>query len=434
MNLALSSRRSAKILILTAFTLAAIGLMLLAYLRLGMLNNVLTGRSQSWNAALPVAEAGIEEALAYLNYMKFAGKLNNLEMYWAKSKGNYVKQRTLNPEARYEVSLEKLGGNQYKITSVGYLKPILGSTEIQRSITTTATKANTIFTKALVAKKHIRAGKGTLMDSFDSTLGPYHPATRMDTADVAATSTKKNAVKVDRTKIYGTGATSPKGNFEFKNSGVLGDKPWVDGGNVGPQADKIADDFTFDFPEVRLPALGWSPLAKNPGKFVATVNGVTTNWNCDYRLGNQAYTVGKLDLTGPLAVTNGTATLYVTGDFIADQDIIVGPNAQLVIYMGGHRFEVKGRNITVNNNDPTAFQYFGLKENKDVRIKKNSTMAAVIYAPRAKIKIEGAADFFGSVVGKCVHFKHDGQFHYDEGLDKKGTELDLFCLTSWVEY
>src|SRR5689334_7688234 len=55
------------ILLASLFVVGVLGITLGSYLLLVRNDYVLTARSQSWNAALAVAEAGAEEALAQLN-------------------------------------------------------------------------------------------------------------------------------------------------------------------------------------------------------------------------------------------------------------------------------------------------------------------------------------------------------------------------------
>lgn len=418
------------VLLVCAVTLGAVGLVLVTYLQLGSTQQILTARSQSWNAALPVAEAGIEEALTHLNWNRGT---NLASQGWTGQGNRYSKTRQLAPngEAFYTAEISDLG-QRFQITATGYQRLPLATNYVRRTIVATAVRTNLIFTKALIAKKHIRCGQGTLIDSFDSTdpnyssNGKYVPSKAKDTASVAATSSKKNAVKVDKTKIYGDGATAPKGNFEFKNGGALGDSAWIKSGKTGAQPGKLSSDFTYEFPLVREPWPKGTGKTPTGGKYKGT--------DYQYILTTGHWELGKTDLSKPVIVpTNSQAVLYVTGDFKADQDIIIEQGATLILFMGGHKFEVADKKIAAEDHQALQFQYYGLPSNKEVRIKKKTDIAAVMYAPSAKIKIEGDGDAVGSFVGKCIHFKHEGQLHYDEGITKRRTLLDVYVLASWRE-
>ena len=84
--------------------------------------------------------------------------------------------------------------------------------------------------------------------------------------------------------------------------------------------------------------------------------------------------------------------------------------------------------------DATQFQYYGLPSNKTIKLKKkDAAFTGIIYAPSAKVMIEGESDVIGSIVGKCVHLKHSGQMHFDEGINTRGTEADAYALRTWTE-
>src|SRR3954470_17248863 len=79
------------ILAIMLITSALIGIMLAAYLTRVGSQNRFTQRSQVWNNAIPICEAGVEEALAHINYVA----TTNLAMNgWVLSGTNYVKNRT----------------------------------------------------------------------------------------------------------------------------------------------------------------------------------------------------------------------------------------------------------------------------------------------------------------------------------------------------
>lgn len=439
MKITLSSRQQGKVILLCLFTMIAVGVVLVSYLSLGSSHSVMTARSQAWNIALPVAEAGLEEGMTQLNYT-FGKNLSSNG--WTKvtsggkgKSGDYYKTRALSTDAYYDVFITE-GGKKPNVTAIGYARAPLTTNFISRTIVAGLQKTNVIFTKAMIAKKHIRAGKTSLVDSFDSgsskysTGGKYDPAKRKATASVAATSNKKNAIKIDNSKFYGDASVQRSGNIEFKNKGTVGDVAWVDGGSIGAQSGKVIAGFTYDFPVVAEPWPAGTGTAPTAGaKYAGEDN--------QYLLDTGNYELsGNITLSKPLIVkSNATATLYLRGDFKALEDIIISKGATLKIYMAGKKFDISNKDIKVNDGDAAQFQYYGMPSNKDFKLTKkgDSEFHGVVYAPRAKIKIEGGNDFIGSVVGKCIHMKHTGQFHFDEGIWGKDNDYDMFKVASWTE-
>src|SRR6185437_12906184 len=66
MRVALSQQARGNTLVLTLVMIMTIGIVLASYLELIGSRYKITMRSQSWNGAVPVMEAGIEEALTHL--------------------------------------------------------------------------------------------------------------------------------------------------------------------------------------------------------------------------------------------------------------------------------------------------------------------------------------------------------------------------------
>src|SRR5688572_33020273 len=76
------------------------GVALLGVISLTSNEGQMTGRSQSWNGAIPAAEAGIEEAFTHLRY----SPTNRASNGWTLVGTNYTKRRTIG-SAWYEVGI-----------------------------------------------------------------------------------------------------------------------------------------------------------------------------------------------------------------------------------------------------------------------------------------------------------------------------------------
>ncbi len=405
MKIRINRKLAGNIMIGVLIVTAAVGVVMVAYLQLGQSSQKLTDRSQTWNLALPVAEAGLEEALTHLNSSKDGnlacngwtgnGTTTTLPGNKGKGKGSgkatvvvvsstvYERSRTLSTNAYYEVGIYFKGTkhrtNVVTIDSTGYVRDALTGNYISRTITGNVGMTNYIFSKAIIAKNHIRLGKGPLVDSFDSlnatysTSGDYDAKKRKNNAGIATVNDKKNAIKIEDTKVYGDASTSNdgkgnNGDVEFKGKGTLGDITWVDGGKTGAQAGKITHNYQYDFIPVSPP---WT------GGGVPPTGGKVGKVNYQYILSTGNWQLGKVDLKEPMIVT-GDAVLYVTGDLKANEDIIINSGASLRLYMGGKKFEGKDKGITLNGGDAT-------------------------------------------------------QMHYDEAITKRPTDLDIYVLNSWTE-
>src|SRR5262245_17906603 len=109
------------VLVLTAVIVIALG----SYLNLASTEHKTTHRSLAWNAALPLAEAGVEEALAHLNL----NKTNFAADGWTT---NHFKHRSLDNDY-FDVRFDGSPGGLVTIYSTGAVQWLDGK-YITRSV------------------------------------------------------------------------------------------------------------------------------------------------------------------------------------------------------------------------------------------------------------------------------------------------------------
>src|SRR5438045_2421348 len=146
-----------------------LSLALASYLALSQKQSVSVARSQAWNAAIPVAESGVEEALAQLNRGIGAAALNLAANGWEqKSSGTYGPQQRRNIGlSSYDVVIVE--GATPVIYSTGYCAAPFGGSPISRVVQVTTLSNAPLFAVAMVAKDKIDfKGFNTATDSFDS--------------------------------------------------------------------------------------------------------------------------------------------------------------------------------------------------------------------------------------------------------------------------
>src|ERR1044071_5137862 len=107
MKIKLNHRRGGSALLIALLTAFVVGLMLTSYLSMVSNQNRSTMRSLAWNAAVPVMEAGVEEALTHLRY---TSGITNLSMnnWTTTGDGWYSKQHWLDAGSYYEVSIRQV--------------------------------------------------------------------------------------------------------------------------------------------------------------------------------------------------------------------------------------------------------------------------------------------------------------------------------------
>ncbi len=263
-----------------------------SYLTLVQYQNKSVMRSQYWNAAIPVAEAGVEEALTQMNTVGDGDRTAN---GWTLSNGAYSMSRTLG-NGRYDVWL----GNQMQpsITCTGYVtEPISGSL-IKRAILVTTTRYGAGM-RGIVARQTISMNGITTIDSFDSqnpaysTNGRYDSTKAHDYGFAGAVSGDINA-----TTIYGYAATGPNGNAY----GNIGSATYL-GGNTGIQSGHYTKDLNVSFPDVSVPF--------NGGGLTPLSNQTVTTTNYTY-LTSQTTSATYPNPVPASGVTTNLATITTT--------------------------------------------------------------------------------------------------------------------------
>jgi len=260
--------------------------LVIGYLSLIEFQSRISMRSQSWNVALSVAEAGIEEGLQHLNDNREALASDG----WTFDGSCYNRSRTLGTGDRYTVRLNAISDPMNPIVEArgySYPPPVTqtrssadtATAPIERAVRVRCHRGS-LFLAAMVAKRTIDLkGNGILSDSFDSgdpaksTNGHYDKTKAGDKGDVASNLGILGAVSVLNANIYGHVQTGPGGSATVGSLGGVGSHAWQ-ASNKGIQPGWATDDANFTFPEPELPYT--SGLTPMPGD-IATVIGYTTN-------------------------------------------------------------------------------------------------------------------------------------------------------------
>jgi len=441
MRIRLQQKRNVQgsVLLATIGITFILGLGVASYLSLVRWQHVAVIRSQAWNAAMGMAEAGVEEALAQLNpaAMLSATNINRGANGWTLgADGMYHAPRRIMPHGYYDVALS---ADTYPIIcATGYVTiPTLSAT-VHRAVRA-STGVAPLFLGAMAARVNIDfKGNGVETDSFISTDpnystdGLYDPAKRRDHGDVACT---EGIINVQNAQVLGSIATGPSGGYTDGSgngtSGSVGDFGWVLGGNVGVQPGHYDNDFNMDFPDVLPPfQTGLIPSGD-------TIDGTNYTWILGY--GNYMVDNPKWPTkfnTGDKILVTGRARLYVTGDFImgGGSELIIAPGASIELFVGGANCNVS----TVNSPGNCAtFAYYGLPGNTSIDLSGNNELLGTFYAPNADLKLSGSGsgapvDFQGCCVVRTIQMNGHFRFHFDENLKRKGPNRG-FQLASWQE-
>ncbi len=382
-------------------------------------------RSQQWNSAIPVVEAGLEEAMTHVYY---GGTSNLATNGWVFTNNAYWKQRFIG-ETYYSVAISN--SNPQVIFSTGYVR-VPGSTNFMRGRTVMLTGVMSGMFKGLVAKAGVSFAGQIQVDSFDSqdpnysSGGVYNSAKNKDNGFVGAVNGSIDMGS--QGKLWGAAGTGPLG---WITNGVIGTKAWIAVNTSGVQAGHYANDLNLSFPDVTLPfALGsnYSPPS-------GAVGG--TNYSMVFSNGN--YQVASISMSGQSSMCiNGNVTLLITNGFsMAGQSFIyLTPSSTFKVYVMAGSTSLSGNGIMNSSSDALKFQYYGMPNNTSVSLGGNAAFTGTIYAPQASFSMGGGGnnnyDCVGAVIANSVGANGHFNFHYDENVGKNGPKRG-FVITAWNE-
>jgi hypothetical protein len=434
-------KQNASVLMVTMVLCAVIGIALALMLLWARQHNELMKRSLAWNKGIPVAEAGIEEALAHL---KVAAPPIQVvaQNGWSSKNGLAVKGRNLGNDATNYVTIDFSVVNAPIITSYAYVKAPLRTAEyISRTVRVTATRAPKYPVALGVKNGVVLNGNTIVIDSFDSRSTNYSDAAghyvgntilskRKDGGDVFSNNGDFND---GNAKIYGRVSLGTSGVLKVGPNGAIGSLPFVDNSaNWGKVQDGWFDrGAQVDFPPVEIPSGPFFGLA-NTG---ITTNGTTYGY---WIVGStdpkqpRKFPVAKLD-NG--AYVTGYAALVVNDSLSVSgsKKITLAPGAKLDIYCKASSASISGDGID-NPGTAANFRYFGLPGNNSLTMSGGAHIIAVIYAPDTDVTLGGGGNeinFQGAAMAKTFRINGGMNLHYDEAL--RANDDVGFLVTSWSE-
>jgi len=270
------AKRLASALLIALVILTILSLFVMYYLSLIEQQSLLGARSQAWNTAIAVSEAGVEEGLQQLNN---AYPDMNTDGWTYDGSTCYWKSNTLPDGNSYGSYIYITNGPNPVIISRGYVTapsaiPLTGTllfaqvgvnptptpTTITRSVQVTCSK-RTPWSGAMVAKKNIDlSGNNIATDSFNSSdptksvNGQYSPSFyRGSRGDIATDQGVISSISAGNANIYGhahTGPGSASSALQIGPNGYVGPYPQA---GKGAQSGWWLPDSNFTFPDTTYP-------------------------------------------------------------------------------------------------------------------------------------------------------------------------------------
>jgi hypothetical protein len=414
------------VIVLTLIVCLLLGLVLLSVISLTTNEGQMTGRSQSWNGAIPVAEAGIEEAFSHLRYCP----TNRASNGWTLVGDYYTKSRTIG-SARYDVTIST--NYEPTIVSRGGIRAPGQTNYIVRTVRVTATN-EPMFSAAIEATEGIFfKGSGVTINSYDSRDpnysgpgGAYDPSKFKDQGRVVC---HYGPFDMQNAKIYGRVETGEESALTMNSGGVVGSILWHLNGGKG-----IEDGWHTSTTSSEIPLVD-APLTTNtlPSRVGSTYTFTNCFTNTIYRTNSLVGdVVVKSSNHVTLIVTRNTNNPTLAPVYNV-RSLLVEPGASIKLYVDAGDVALRG--IQNKNIRAESFMYYGLAQNRNISLQGNASFCGVLFAPNATLGIGGGGsdeiDFLGAIIARIVTVNGKMTFHFDEATKRLGSRG--FIANRWDE-
>jgi hypothetical protein len=416
-------RRSGSALLVTLLIAGLLAVAVGTYLAMTSQGSTNVKRSIGWNAALPLAEAGVEEALSHV--------MKNTNSYafdgWSLTNGAYRKQRVLG-DGYYSTKISGSPGGTVSITSTGF-GPWRASSYVARTVKVVAQTPSPFIPIGLEATNIIFGGSFGA-DSFDSSSPLYSTGGMYDAAKATALVTIATPGQFlslgGGSHIRGYVATGPGGTVSSSGSSFVGDETYS---GPGIQAGHQTNNFTATFPPVPLPD---TDNAQTPTS--GTVNGVTYTY---VLTGGNNFFITNLDSGAygkSLYVASNNTTLYVAGNIDLSK-IVFSTNYTGLTNRPSLNLYVAAPSITftpsIVGGTPPQFWVRCLPSCTSMTLTAGTPFIGVIYAPQVNLRAQGNSALCGAIVAATFQCFGTFDFHYDSST--KNIEAKDFRILSWAE-
>lgn len=449
------------LLIVAMLLCAVIGISLVSYINLGRGSLTSSNRALYNNAAMNLAENGLEEAMYSVNKLvadstySFTGDgwtavgTTDMRRKWT---GTAFDQ---NATGEVRVHIYNYNGTPRIISRAVVTLGGASTPTIEKWVEVQLRKASK-FANGLVAKDSIRfSGNNASVNSWNSEYNNdgtpraspvgYSDAVKKDNGSVGSVSVSVDAVLVQNADIWGYASTG--GALPAVGSNGLVGPFGTSTGTMDPS--RVSTDFSANFDAVTAPTATYTnyggaitdneslprtgDAAAADGYFYYEVTQISFN--------NKTLAIKKraTDATQPkviIKLTNTTTSIDIGG---GSGELTIAAGAELQLYAPGDvtiagNGIMNGGTTAGSANQPVAFQIWGTKTSgtQSISIAGNGVLSALVYAPQGSVKINGNGDVCGSVVANDITVVGNAAFHYDEALGNFGGN-NPFRVTSWNE-
>ncbi len=305
------------------------------------------------------------------------------------------------------ISITNTSPGHYLIVSKGFVPD--QSDPVTKKTVKVKVFPHPLFNNGIFGNTAVSFSGNSIIDSYDSSAGPYSPLTARSNGDVGTNGT----------------LTIQGGNAIIKGDVVIG----PNGAISGYSPSNVTGEVFYSGNEVELESVTL------PAYFTGLTNlgslSVGGKQEATILPGNYFYENIAVDGKGALTIS-GNTNIYVHTNFtVSGGDAIVVTQGPVEIYIGGTG-SFAGQGIVNATGVPGNLQIFGLGAGTSLSFSGQSDFYGAIYAPDSSITMGGIASYFGAAIGGSVTLGGNNMFHYDESLSQNGPFVG-YDIAYWQE-
>lgn len=393
----------------------------------------MSSRSQHSTRTVELAELGLEDALWSMNKTDWASwtisGTTASKTLSGFSFGNGVTGSVALTVTNYNVTTGT------RTVSVAATATLANGTTIRRSLSGTAARAP-LFVNAVAATtgsvKFTTAGTSSIIDSYDSLLGPYTSQTPTYSAilSAGATTTAAATVQLTNAQVKGYVATLSTGPSYSTSAKVIGPttastiKIDTTRLSTSPYQPIFGINTVSGGTILGNPALDSTTTIGTPG---ATTPSVYTSTGIDMR-GNT-----KIIVDGPVRLVVSGA--FYLGLYGGSPQVEVTNDGTLELFLSGD-FAIYGNGMRNRSKLPQRMVIYGTNTLTVPDMNTNERFYGVIYTPNGDFKVLSNNEVNGAIVARNVTFTHSApEVHYDLNLRStvfSGVDTP-YAISDWRE-
>jgi hypothetical protein len=411
--------KSGLVLPLVAAIALCLALLGLGVLKLGFGSRLMSTRTMSGVSARAAADAGVTRALYELNALFSLGDDPLTTPMPPDATDMPLNNSTATYSYKVRGPFTELPEPYWVIESIGKL-----GTQVKTVYATLGVR--NLFDYGLIVTKTIDLKSDTLIDGYNSNLGPY--------TEYPDTTNSHAYIRI------GTTSVTPNAIWLHQDTWVTGDILAGVGGEVDEVIEETPTGGSITGPWYNLPEPWYfEPIIIPDETFISSgsINN-STPWD-----GTGSYRVPEVVTGNPIYlqydnidVPNGRSLIFLgpvviiinqnleldnaASLFVGEPDATMpnyGLPSSVTIYLNGDLLVRNGGNINNLSRIPLNFQLYGTGlPYQDWDIYNSGDYYGIYYGPNADIRTYTAAEFFGSVSGHTFLLFNGGRLHYDHAL------------------